>query len=346
LRFAFADHTWNLVESGASTSEPIMSDTTTQMKAAAADRFGPPSVLKLRMVPRPEPGPSEVVMAIDTAGVGVWDASIREGEWKAPGRPKFPLIPGTDGAGVIAAVGSRVKRFRVGDRVYAYEFGNKQGGFYAEYAACHANHVGKVPKTLSLRVAGAVATTGLTALQGFKLLRARRGATVLIFGATGAVGTIAVQLARYHGCRVLATASGAPATRLVKRLGAHAVIDARSGSLAEDIRKLAPNGVEGVLAFAGGDALERCLDFVKKGGRVVHPNGIEPAPKRRRSFESSSYDGVASAANFAELSRVIARAKIRVPIAGVYPLASADMAHRKLAKGHILGRIVLKVHRL
>ena len=323
-----------------------MKHATTQMKAAALDRFGAPSVLKARLVPRPEPGPNEVVIAIDTAGVGSWDAWIRRGEWKAPGRPKFPLIPGLDGAGVVAAVGARVRRFRVGDRIIGYEFGNKQGGFYAEYAACHANHVAKVPKSLTLREAGAVAATGPTALQGFMLLRAKRGSTVLIFGATGAVGTIAVQLARYHGCRVLATASGAPATRLAKRLGAHVVIDARSDTLAEDLRKAAPNGIDAVMAFAGGDALERCLDFVKKGGSVVYPNGVEPAPERRRAFKSSSYDGVASPAHFAELSRVIARAKIRVPIAGVYPLASADKAHRRLDKGHILGRLVLSVHRL
>jgi NADPH2:quinone reductase len=322
-----------------------MDDSAKRMKAAALDRFGPPSVLKLHTVPMPTAGPSEVLIAIDTAGIGVWDASIREGEWKPPGRPKFPMIPGTDGSGVVAALGSRVKRFRVGERVYAYEFGNKQGGFYAEYAVCHANHVARMPKTLSLREAGAAATSGLTALQGFKLLRARRGSTVLIFGASGALGTIAVQLARYHGCRVLATASGKPAARLVKRLGAHAVLDARSDDLAEDLRKLAPSGVDGVLALAGGDDLERCLDFVKKGGRVVYPNGVEPAPKRRRTFKSSSYDGVATAANFAELSRLIARAKIRIPIAAVYPLASADRAHRRLAKGRILGRIVLQVHR-
>jgi len=323
-----------------------MPTTDSEMKAAAIDRFGPPSVLKIHRVPVPEPGPSEVVIEIDTAGVGVWDASIREGEWKAPGRTKFPLIPGVDGAGVITAIGARVRRFRVGDRVYAYEFGNKQGGFYAEFAACRAEHVGRMPKTLSFREAGAVATTGLTALQGVKLLRQRKNATVLIFGATGAVGTIAVQLARNAGYRILATASGKSATSLVKKLGARGVLDARSKDIAEELRRLAPAGIDGVLAFAGGDGLERCLDFVNKGGRVVHPNGVEPAPKARRSIKISAYDGVASPAQFAELTRLIDRAKLRVPIAAVYPLASADKAHRRLAQGHIDGRIVLRVHNL
>lgn len=322
-----------------------MPTTDAAMKAAAIDRFGPPSLLKIHRVPAPTPWPNEVVIAIDTAGVGVWDASIREGEWKAPGRTKFPLIPGTDGAGVITAIGSRVRRFRVGDRVYAYEFGNRQGGFYAEYAACRAVHVGRVPKTLTLREAGAVATTGLTAMQGVKRLRLGKGATVLVFGASGAVGTIALQLARHAGYRVIATASGKPAMSLVKKLGARGVLDARSKDIAKDLRRLAPAGIGGVLAFAGGDALERCIDFVNEGGRVVHPNGIEPPPEHRRSIKINSYDGVASPSEFLELGRRIDRGKVRVPIGGVYPLASADKAHRRLEKGHIVGRIILQVHR-
>src|SRR5687767_6622744 len=97
------------------------------MRAAAIDRFGPPSTLTLHQLPVPEPGPGEVLIAIDTAGVGVWDASIRDGSWRKPGRARFPLVPGVDGAGVIAATGARVRRLRVGDTVYAYEFGNRQG---------------------------------------------------------------------------------------------------------------------------------------------------------------------------------------------------------------------------
>src|SRR5262245_5607165 len=100
------------------------------MRAAAIDSFGPASRLKLHELPVPRPGPDEVLISLDTAGVGIWDVSIRDGSWRS-GRPRFPLVPGTDGAGVVVAKGSRARRFRVGDRVYAYEFGNKQGGFYS-----------------------------------------------------------------------------------------------------------------------------------------------------------------------------------------------------------------------
>src|ERR1700755_643767 len=100
------------------------------MRAAALDRFGNPDVLKLHVLPTPEIGPSEVLIAIHTAGVGSWDADIRGGWWPFGGRPKFPLVLGTDGSGTVVAVGSRVRRLSVGDTVYAYSFSNTNvGGF-------------------------------------------------------------------------------------------------------------------------------------------------------------------------------------------------------------------------
>ena len=313
------------------------------MKAAALDRFGPPSVLTLHELPVPSPGPREVLIAIDTAGVGTWDASIRDGSWRKPGRSRFPLVPGTDGAGTIVATGSRVTRLRVGDRVYAYEFGNRQGGFYAEFAVAAAEHVGRVPDALSLREAGAAATIGLTALQGINALRLRPRDTVLIFGASGAVGTMAVQFAAQQRARVLATASGKAAARLVRMLGADAIIDARRVDALDELRELSGDGIDAVLALAGGTELERCLDFVRPGGRVVHPNGIEPVPRRRPTFRVRSFDAEASATAFASMNRRLSRSAVRVPIAATYPLARAADAHRRLQRGHIAGRIVLRV---
>jgi NADPH:quinone reductase-like Zn-dependent oxidoreductase len=315
------------------------------MKAAAVDRYGPPSALTVHDVPVPRPGPREVLIAIDTAGIGSWDTSIRDGSWRKPGRPRFPLVPGVDGAGVVAARGARVRRIHVGDRVYAYEFGNRQGGFYAEFAAVDAEHVGRVPKTLDLRDAGAAATTGLTALQGIDALELRPGHTVLIFGASGAVGTMAVQFAVQRGADVIATASGAAAARLVRRLGAHRVIDARRTESLAQLRKFAPDGLDGVLALAGGDELERCLDFVRPKGHVAHPNGVEPAPAERRTFRVRAFDAVANPRAFDKLNRYLRNGKIRVPIAASYPLGKAAQAHRRLDREHVLGRMVLQIRR-
>ena len=97
------------------------------MKAAAIDRFGPPSVLKLNELPVPKPAPNEVLIALTASGVGVWDADVRKGWWPR-GRPAFPLVLGTDSAGTVAAKGARVRRFSIGELVWAYEFANPRAG--------------------------------------------------------------------------------------------------------------------------------------------------------------------------------------------------------------------------
>jgi NADPH:quinone reductase-like Zn-dependent oxidoreductase len=286
-----------------------------------------------------------VLIAVETAGIGSWDASIRDGSLRQPGRPRFPLVPGVDGAGVVVAKGVRVRRFRLGDLVYAYEWGNRQGGFYAEFAAADAAHVARIPKSLDLRDAGAVATTGLTALQGLDALELRPGHTVLIFGASGAVGSMAVQFAAQGGAHVIATASGSAAARFVRTLGAQRVIDARRAESIDQLRRLASGGLDRVLAFAGGDGLERCLDFIRPGGRLVYPNGIEPVPAKRRTFRARAFDMVASPRQFERLNRHLTQSRIRVPITARYSLGKAAQAHRRLARQHVLGRMVLQIRR-
>jgi len=316
------------------------------MKAAAINRFGPPSAISIHERPVPRPRADELLIRIDVAGVGSWDPAIRDGSW-TNGRTRFPLVLGTDGTGVVADKGAKVKRFRVGDRVYAYEFGNSKGGFYAEYAAVKAKHAALVPRQLRKLEAGAAVPVALTALQGVvNELDLRRGQTVLIFGASGAVGTLAVQFAKQRGARVLATASGQRAAALVRRLGADAVVDARRDDSIKRLWKLAPDGIDAALAFAGGDKLERCLDLLRPGGRVAFPNGIEPGPPRRRkSMRCSSYDLEVSPQWFKRLQRSVTKKRIHVPIAAAFPLSRAADAHRRLARGAIRGRLVLRVRR-
>ena len=317
----------------------------TSMRAAAIDRFGPPSVIAVHTLPIPQPGPRQIVIALQAAGVGSWDESIRDGSWRPAGRSRFPLVLGMDGAGIVVAKGARVRRFHIGDRAYAYDPENRNGGFYAEYVAVDEGKAARVPRRLDDLQAGAGAVTGLTAHQGVDgMLKVRKGETVLIFGASGAVGTLAVQFAKRHGARVLATASGRRATALVRRLGADAVVDARSGNVADRLRKLVPEGIDAVLALAGGDELERCLDFLRDGGRIAHPNGIEPEPKTRRKFRIRGYDAEGGPRQFAQLARAIVQAKLSVPLAAVYPLGGAAAAHRRL-HGHVIGRIVLRIRR-
>lgn len=313
------------------------------MKAAAIDHFGPPSVLKLHILPIRQPGPGEVQIALHAAGVGVWDTSVRDGSWRPYGRPNFPLIPGTDGAGIVSAVGARVRRFAEGDRVYGVSYA---GGFYAQFVVLEAENVARVPRRLDLLSAGAAPVPALTALQGIDdHLRVRRGQTVLIFGATGSVGTLAIQFAKRLRARVLATASGAKAARLARELGADDVFDPRQQNAPEQLEKISGGSIDCVLALAGSSVLANCLELVRPGGRVAYPNGVEPEPRRRSTIQLVPYDAEAGRRQFDELERAVNEARLRVPIAAVYPLAQAARAHQRIQRGHVPGRIVLQIRR-
>ena len=308
----------------------------------AIDRFGPPSVLKRHTVPVPRPGPGEVLIALHAAGVGIWDAKIRDGEW-AEGDVQFPLILGTDGAGVIAERGERVRRFDVGDHVWAYQYGNKKGGFYAEYVVVDADNVTALPDGLTMAEAGAGLVTGLTALQGIAdHLELRAGETVLIFGASGAVGTLAVQFAaKYKHAHVIAIASGAKAKTLLKKLGAEVVIDGRKPDAVDRIADAAPDGLDAILALAGSKVLDSAVKLLKRGGRVAYPNGVEPAPRKRAGVRSIAYDAQSNPTSLAQLDRAVEATKLVVPLAAEYPLGQASKAHAREERGHVLGRIAL-----
>jgi NADPH2:quinone reductase len=315
------------------------------MEAAAIDHFGPPETLTLHVLPVPALDAGEVLIALDTAGVGPWDADIREG-WYPSGTPRFPLVLGVDGAGIVVAVGSRVRRLKVGEKVYSYSWANRKGGFYAEYVAVAAEKVAPIPKRLDLKHAGAIATTGLTALQGIDhALRVRKGESVLIHGGSGGVGTLAIQFAKLRGGRVLATGSEREGVELVREMGADIAIDGKHDDLEEAARRFAPDGLDAILALVGGEALERALTTLRADGRLAYPNGIEPEPKKRRRVKVIPYDAKSGVREFEQLNRAVDAVKLRVPIASIFKLENAAKAHQRLAEGHILGKLVLQIDR-
>ena len=312
------------------------------MCAAAIDRFGGPEVLAIHPLKVPRLGPLEVLIALHTSGVGQWDAEMRSG-WVPGGRPRFPLVLGTDGAGTVTAVGSRIRRFKVGDLVYSYSFYNRKGGFYAEYVAVAADKVAHIPKGCDLRHAGSIPTTGLTALQGIDdALGIRSGESILIHGAAGGVGSLAIQFAKLRHARVFATATGDDGVEFVRSLRADGAVDGKREDIALAARNFAPQGMDAVLGLVG-DALESCLDTMRSGGRVAYPNGVEPVPKKRHGIRMIPYDAVPGVRQFERLNRAVEAAKLQVPIAAEYTLEEASKAHERLAAGHILGKVVLRV---
>src|SRR5580658_7625305 len=195
------------------------------MQAVTIDKYGGEEVLKLKNIPAPEPGPGEVLIKVQAAGVGVWDEKIREGRMKEMFPLKFPVVLGADGAGSVEAVGAGVRSFKVGDKVYGQGFMNPKGGFYAEYVALPEDLVAAAPRSLLPVEAAALAVPGLTALHGLDdALHIKSGDSLLVFG-VGSVGHAAIQLAKRPKARVIAVASSDEGVALAKAAGADVAVN-------------------------------------------------------------------------------------------------------------------------
>ncbi len=311
-----------------------------QMKAAAFDRYGGPEVLHTETLPVPRPGGKQVLVRLDSAGIGVWDPEVRSGEIEL-GPSGFPRIIGNDGAGEVVAVGDGARRFRAGDRVYAYSM---EGGFYAEYVALDEDAVAPIPPGLSAEEAGALGADGVTALRGLDdQLHVAAGQALMVYGASGGIGHLAVQLAKRMGARVLAVASGRDGVALVRKLGADAAVDGKRGDVARAARDFAPGGLDAALVLVHGESLGPALAAVRKGGRVAHPNGVEPAPSAPEGVTVLAYDGEPSPDAFERLNRLVAAGPFHVELGRVYPLEDAARAHREIGKHH-LGKLALRIH--
>ncbi len=311
-----------------------------QMKAAAFDHVGGPEVLHVETLPVPEPKAAEVLVRLDSAGIGVWDPGVRSGEFEL-GRSGFPRVIGNDGAGEVVAVGPEVERYHVGDRVYAYSF---DGGFYAEYVALPEYEVAPIPEGLSAEEAGALGADGVTALRGLDdQLHLAAGEALMISGASGGIGHLAVQLAKRMGAKVLAVASGPDGVALARRLGADAVVDGKQDDVAGAARSLAPDGLDAALVLVHGASLDSALRTIRKGGRVAYPNGVEPAPKAPAGVQLQAYDGNPGRDALDRLNQLIAAGPFQVEIGRAYSLDDAARAHRELGQHH-LGKLALRIH--
>ncbi len=314
-----------------------------KMRAVGIRRYGPPEALETLEVERPEVGRDSVLIRVAAAGVNPADCLLRSGGLRFVARQKMPFVPGADVAGVVEAAGPNVTRFRVGDPVYAV-LPNTAGGGYAEYAVAAEGAVAVMPSGLAFDEAAGVPLAALTALQALRdEANLAAGDHVLVNGASGGVGTFAVQISRAMGARVTAVASGRNAD-LVSGLGADEFLDyTREDATAGKARYDAVFDAVNVLSF-------------RKARRVLKPNGVfvtvnpfigRLSPgwlsrfrggRRIRSFLVRS-DG----ADLEKLGAWIEAGEVRPVIERSYPLADAAEAHRRSESRRSRGKLVLVV---
>jgi NADPH:quinone reductase-like Zn-dependent oxidoreductase len=190
--------------------------------------------------------------------------------------------------------------------------------------------------------AGVMAVDSVTALRGLDLLELKPGASVLIFGASGGIGHLAVQLAKRMGARVLAVASGDDGVRLARELGADAVVDGHKEDVAAAARKFAPGGLDAALITAGGEAAVKAAEAVRDGGRISYPHGVEPEPKARPGVTAKTYNGDPDREVIQRLNRLIEAGPFEVHIARTFALDQAAEAHRALDR-HYVGKLALRL---
>ncbi|WP_458090661.1 NADP-dependent oxidoreductase [Streptomyces malaysiensis] len=331
------------------------------MRAIRLHEFGGPEVLRHEEVPVPEPGPGEVLVRVHAVGINPPDWYAREGMPDVPPelKPPFdlPLIPGTDVSGVVEAVAADVNGFVAGDEVVGLlRFPTAlQGSAYAEYVTAPASDLARKPAAVDHIHAAGLPMSGLTAWQF--LIELGHGhpspfqeaphrpmaldgeTTVLINGAAGGVGHLALQLAKWKGARVIAVASGAHEAFL-RRLGADEFID-----YTKDRPEEAARDVDLVLDTVGGPDSRRFLRTLERGGSLypVYFGEFDDEENAELGVTVTATQVRSNGAQLAELGRLLDGGTVRVAVDSTFPLAEARAAHERAARGHIQGKIVLTV---
>ncbi|MFA4928395.1 MAG: NADP-dependent oxidoreductase [Patulibacter sp.] len=302
-------------------------------RAVRFSSFGGPEVLEVVDVPELHAGPGQVRIAVRAAGVNPFDAKVRRGSMAGgAAAPDGPQGLGSDAAGVIDEVGADVTAFAVGDEV----LGGGATPTYAEQVLAAPDALVARPANVPWTVAGGITGTGRTAYRTLRQLRVTAGETVLVHGAAGGVGFVAVQLATAWGARVVGTAS----ERNHERLRAVGVIPVTYGEGLEDrVRAAVPAGIDAVLDTSGHGVLELSVRLAGGPERVITIADGDAADHGVRF--SSGDEGVEMAGALAEIVAMVAEGRLDVPIAGTFPLTAVADAHRESESGHAGGKLVL-----
>jgi NADPH:quinone reductase-like Zn-dependent oxidoreductase len=313
------------------------------MRAIAEDKLGGPVALMDLATPKIDA--DEVLIRVRAAGINPFDWKVADGELRNEMEHRFPLILGFDAAGVVERVGANVTELAEGDEVYGYLFKPVMGeGTYAEYVGAPGAIVAKKPESVGFAEAAALPTPGLAALDLVDAVSPKECDTVLIVGATGGVGSYAVQLAARRGARVIATARQANEA-FVRRLGATETIDHTRKDLVETVRATHPDGIEAIIdVVSEPEVLSRMAGLVKEGGKVassVYAADVESLAER--SIKAANISMQPGAQHLEELSWMVDSGEISVRLEATFPLEKAREALEESRTGHVRGKIVLLV---
>lgn len=309
------------------------------MKAIVVHEFGPPTVLRYEDVPAASPGSGDVTVCVEAAGVGAWDALVREG--KSGLGQSLPLIPGADLAGTVLSARTDGGEFRVGDAVYGVT-NPLFTGAYAEVALCKAAMLARKPANLDFVEAASVPVVGVTAWQMlFEYAKVEPGQTVLVHGAGGNVGSYGVQLAKHAGARVIASGSARDRDYALG-LGAERFLDFRT----EPFERVV-HDVDVVLDTVGGEVLSRSFDVVRRGGVVVSSVAQPREEDTKRSGARGAFFIVdVTTDRLDALTDLFESGALKTRVGETLPLERAQEAHEMLAGApHRPGRIVLEFAR-
>ncbi len=313
-----------------------MSESTpTTMRAMAYDSYGGNEVLRLTELPVPKVGPGEVLVRVRSAAVNPVDWKVMSGGLDALMDAVFPVVPGWDVSGVVEQVGIDTPELSVGDEVIAYARKDVvHGGTFAELVTVAVRHVAPKPRTATWDEAAGLPLAGLTARQTLARLDLRAGETLLVHGAAGGVGSLAVQIAAGLGVRVIGTASERNHDAL-RALGAEPVLYGEG--LADRVLALAPEGVDVVADFVGGVA-DVTAAVLRAGGR--HASVADAAVLAH----GGQWIWVRpDRADLTELSAMVDRGELTVPVARTFELTELAEAFALSAQGHTSGKIVVRV---
>ncbi|HTT26018.1 MAG TPA: NADP-dependent oxidoreductase [Thermoplasmata archaeon] len=315
------------------------------MRAVAVRKFkDTPTLMDL---PKPSPGPGEILVQLGAAGINPFDWKVADGAFEGRMPHVFPLILGVDGAGVVEAIGAGVTRFAVGDGVYGQFFHAPVGiGTYAEYVVA-PEHLGiaKMPRGMYSGQAAAVPTAGMTALDAIDKLALPRGKSLLILGAGGGVGSFAVQLASNSGLLALAASRTGRNRDFLHKLGAHRYFDSENMRFVEEVKMAYPDGVDAILDLVNtGDAFTKNLSTVRKGGVVVSTIGAATEEAvGPHGLKGININLQPKAELLDRLAAEFSTGRLRVPLEETVPLAEAPQAVERARTGVSHGKVVLKI---